>query len=302
MLFSVKEAIGNYIEGCSKKTGSENSVIVGKAVFAGMMIAMGAAGSNVAVHAIPNVGIARLVAGLVFPVGLMMVILLGAELFTGDCLMAMAVPENKISLLQLIRVLVLVYIGNMLGATLIALMTFACGQFDYSGGLLGAYTLKVALGKATLPVGRAFISGILCNILVCAAVLMAGCAKDVTGKLLVSFFVIMLFVTSGFEHCVANMYYISAGLFAKLNPDYVSLAASQYGIDASMLKLLNIKTYLVDNLIPVTIGNIVGGMVTFGLPLYFLNNGAENKNAVKKKESEEKENGYYPNNVVRTYR
>lgn len=200
-----------------------------------------------------------------------MVILLGAELFTGDCLMALGVAEKHISVADCIRVLVLVFLGNFAGALIFTALVYCSGQLDYSAGGLGAYTIKVAYGKATLPFGKAFTSGILCNILVCAAVLMAICAKDISGKLLVSFFVIMLFVTAGFEHCVANMYYITAGLFCKMNPDYVNKAMELYGYTEAQLSQLSWGSFLVKNLILVTLGNIVGGICCIGLPLLYLN-------------------------------
>ena len=235
-----------------------------------MMIGMGAAGSSVAAHAIGNVGLARLTAAVVFPVGLMMVILMGAELFTGDCLMIVGVPEKNITGGTFVKMLTLVYLGNLIGGVLLSWLVVMSGQLDYSNNLLGAYTIKVALGKATITWERGITSGILCNILVCAAVLMALCAKDISGKLLVSFFVIMLFVTAGYEHCVANMYYITAGLMAKYNPAYVSKAMEAYGLTADKLEQLNVFNMIVKNLVPVTIGNIVGGSCFVGLPLYYL--------------------------------
>lgn len=268
---SAKEAIEKYIDGCQAKVRMANERVFGKAVLAGAMIAMGAAASSVAAHSIPNVGLARLAAGVVFPVGLMMVILLGAELFTGDCLMAMSVSAGKQSLWDVMRVLVFVYLGNFVGASLLAVFVCMSGQLNYSDGLLGAYTIKVAMGKVNLPFSEALMSGILCNILVCGAVLMAGCAKDVAGKLLAAFFTILLFVTAGFEHCVANMYYITAGMLAKLNPAYTSVAAEQYGYTKEQLAGLNTGSYLLANLVPVTIGNILGGVLCIGLPLFFLN-------------------------------
>lgn len=270
--YTIKEVVDLYIGGCEGKITQPNSKIFGKAILAGAMIGMGAAASNVAAHMIPNVGLARLVAGLVFPVGLMMVILLGAELFTGDCLMAMSVSSGKQKALEVIRVLIVVFLGNLVGGIILTAMIYLCGQLDYSGGMLGAYTIKVALGKVNLSVTKAIVSGILCNILVCAAVLMAMCSKDITGKLLASFFTIMLFVTAGFEHCVANMYYLTAGLFAKENAGYVANAIEQYGITPEQLESLNIGKAIVANLIPVTVGNILGGIVFLGLPLYYLNN------------------------------
>ena len=154
---------------------------------------------------------------------------------------------------------------------MIALFIALSGQLDYSAGMLGAYTIKVAVGKVNISFVQGIISGVLCNILVCAAVLMAMCAKDITGKLLASFFVIMLFVTGGFEHCVANMYYITAGLIAMNNPEYVDLTISAYGFSQEYVESLNVINFLVKNLLPVTIGNILGGAFFVGAPLYYLN-------------------------------
>ena len=268
---SAKEAVEQYITGCQAKVKLSEERLFGKAILAGIMIGMGAAASSVAAHTIADVGLARLAAAVVFPVGLMMVILLGAELFTGDCLMAMGVSAKKNSVKEVARVLVAVYLGNFVGASLLAVLIAMSGQLDYSAGMLGAYSIKVAVGKAGISFSKAVVSGILCNILVCAAVLMAMCAKDVTGKLLASFFTIMLFVTAGFEHCVANMYYITAGLVAKMNPVYAELAMEQYGYSAEQLASLNVGNYLLGNLLPVTIGNILGGILFIGIPLYYLN-------------------------------
>lgn len=268
---STKEAIDKYVAGCQAKVQMSDDRLFGKAILAGIMIGMGAAASSVAAHTIADVGLARLAAAVVFPVGLMMVILLGAELFTGDCLMAMGVSAGKHSVKEVARVLLLVYFGNFVGASLLAVLIAMSGQLDYSAGMLGAYTIKVAVGKAGISFSKALVSGILCNILVCAAVLMALCAKDITGKLLAVFFTIMLFVTAGFEHCVANMYYITAGLLAKSNSTYVELAMQQYGYTQDQLATLNIGNYLLGNLVPVTVGNILGGILFLGLPLFYLN-------------------------------
>ena len=272
---SIRGAVNKYIDSCEIKIRTSPLKLFVKAIYAGLMIAMGAAGSSVAAHNVANVGLSRLAAGVVFPVGLMMVILTGAELFTGDCLMIMGTVEKRTTPGQLIKILSAVFIGNFLGAGFLAFAVYKSGQLDYSGGLLGAYTIKIALGKTTIDFERAFASGILCNILVCAAVVMALCARDIAGKLLVSFFVILLFVTSGYEHCVANMYYIAAGLFAKTNPDYVRIAMEQYGYTAEQLGALNISGFLVDNLIPVTIGNLVGGMFLLGLPIWYVSKDKE---------------------------
>lgn len=267
---SIKSAVNKYIAGCEAKVNTQAGKLLLKAVLAGAMIAMGAAGSSVAAHSVGNVGLARLAAAAVFPVGLMMVITMGAELFTGDCLMIMATASGKHSVRRLVRTLAIVYIGNFLGAGLTAIAVAGSGQLNYSDGVLGAYTIKLALGKVNMSFGQALISGVLCNILVCAAVMIAMCAKDITGKLLSAFFVIFLFVTEGFEHCVANMYYITAGLLAKMNPAYVQAAAQEYGLGAEQLAELNTGSFLFHNLLPVTIGNIIGGMVCVGIPLLYL--------------------------------
>ena len=264
-MLSMKEAIENYVEGCVGKVDCPAYKLFMKAILAGMMIAFGAA------HDIVNVGIARLVAGVVFPMGLMMVVMTGAELFTGDCLAIMATVQKKHTALKLIRMLVVVYLGNLLGSLMLTCIDYVSGQYNYSSGILGAYTIKVALGKCNLDFTTALASGILCNILVCAAVMLAARAKDVTGKLLCCFFIILLFVVSGYEHCVANMYYVPAGMIAKLNPLYVKDAMEQYGYTAQQLSTLNIPNFIFNNLIPVTIGNIVGGMAFFGIPLMYIN-------------------------------
>ena len=278
---NVGQVVEDYIAGCNGKITCPSSKLILKAVLAGAMIAFGASAGNVASHAITNVGLARVASAVVFPVGLMMIVLLGGELFTGDCLMAMSVMTKKQKMLSVIRVLATVFVGNLTGASLVAFGAFFSTQFDYSSGLLGAYTIKVALGKVTLPFWKAMVSGILCNILVCAAIIMAGAAKDAAGKLTAIFFVIMLFVVDGFEHCVANMYYITAGLIASHQSHYVNLAIEQYGLTLEKIQTLNIRTYLVNNLIPVTIGNIIGGAICLGLPLVILNI-SKNKNTEKK--------------------
>ena len=269
--FTIKQVVEAYIDGCRGKLGQTVPQILAKSALSGMMIAMGAGISSVAAHTVADVGLARLAAAVVFPVGLMMVILLGAELFTGDCLVFMSVLDRKQKLSAFVKLLVLVFLGNIVGGTLTAWMFSMSGQWNYSAGMLGAYTIKVALGKVNLSFAQALVSGILCNILVSVAVLMSMCAKDVTGKLLASFFVIMLFVTGGFEHCVANMYYITAGLIAAGDPKYAELAMTAYGFTADYMSTLNLGNYLLGNLLPVTLGNIIGGSLCIGAPMYYLN-------------------------------
>ena len=238
-------------------------------ILAGMFIGGGAAASSVAMHAISNVGISRFIGGAVFPVGLMMIVFIGGELFTGDCLLILGVMDKKVKVLSMIRVLLIVFFSNMIGAMLVALLVFFGGQYNFSDGLLGAFTIKVALGKSTISFGTALCSGIMCNIFVCGAVLMAGVAKDAGGKVWAIFFPILAFVVSGFEHCVANMYYIPAGIIAKSNEKYVQVAMDKYGITAEQLSELSWKNFFIDSSIPVTLGNIIGGMM-LGVVLYLI--------------------------------
>ena len=238
--------------------------------FAGMFIACGASASSVAMHAVENVGLARLVAGCIFPVGLMMIVFVGGELFTGDCLMVMGCLHGEYRVIDMLRVLAVVFLSNFAGAAVMAAMVSATTQFGFTGNLLGAFTIKVAMGKVNMSFGAAFVSGILCNIFVCVAVLMAAASKDIAGKVWAIFFPIMAFVVSGYEHCVANMYYVPAGIFAAANPAYAEAAVSAYGYTAGQMASLNWANFLVKNLVPVTLGNIVGGMVFVGLPLYLI--------------------------------
>lgn len=238
-------------------------------IMAGIFIAVGAATSNTASHAMSDVGLARLVSGVIFPVGLMLIVFLGGELFTGNCLIIVDIAAKRITWLSLVRNLAVVYFSNLVGALIIATLVFYSGNLNYTSGLLGAYTIKIAVGKIAITPVQAITSGILCNLLVCAAILKATSAKDIVGKIWAIFFPILAFVVGGFEHCVANMYYIPAGMIAATNPAYVAKAEEAYGITAEQIANLTIGNSL-HNFLPVTLGNIIGGMIFVGLPLYYI--------------------------------
>lgn len=239
-------------------------------LMAGAFIAFGGATSSAAIHNISNQGVAKALAGAIFPVGFMMIVFVGGELFTGDCLMLAGVVDKRFSALQLIKTLIIVWLSNMAGAILIATLVYYSGLLDYTSGALGAFTIKVAYGKCTITPFKAICSGILCNILVCIAVLMATAARDIAGKVWAIFFPICAFVVGGWEHCVANMFYIPAGIIAATNDTYVAKAEELYGITAAQISAsVNVGGFI-SNLIPVTIGNILGGMVFVALPLYVI--------------------------------
>ena len=269
------EVVSANINAAVAKAAAKKRRIFVLGIMAGAFIAMGAQSSSLAVHTITDVGIARTLAGCIFPVGLMMIVFVGGELFTGDCMMSMACMKGRIGFGSLLRTLLIVYLGNFAGAVLIAFLVAHSGQYDYSAGALGAYTIKVAAGKTGLSFIRALFSGVLCNILVCAAVLMAAAAKDIGGKVLAIFFPILAFVVSGFEHCVANMYYIPAGIFAAGNPAYVQKAQELYRLEVEKLAGLNWGNFVAVNLLPVTIGNIIGGAVMVGGVCFYLHGKAE---------------------------
>ena len=195
------------------------------AVLAGFFIAMGGAVTNTASHSIANVGAARVVCGLLFPFGLAMVILTGAELFTGNTLLVISVLERRTTTRAVLRSWVIVYLGNAAGAVLTAAGCAFGGQLQYSGGQLAVFTMRLAAGKCSLGTGSAVILGVLCNVLVTTGVLLALSAKDLPGRVMGAYLPVAFFVICGFEHCIANLFYIPAGLFAQAVPAYAALAA-----------------------------------------------------------------------------
>ena len=175
--------------------------------------------------------------------------------------MLLPLTQRKIGLGGLLRNWSIVYIGNFVGSIFVAWLIVTSGQLNVGDHLLGGITIKIAASKCRLSFCEALSLGILCNWLVCLAVWMAMGAKTMTGKIFAIFFPIWLFITSGFEHSVANMYYIPAGLLAKSNP---ALLAS-VNLSPEVLSSLTWTNFLVCNLIPVTLGNIIGGGVFVAL-------------------------------------
>ncbi len=265
--YTPSEVIKSNIKSAVAKANLPLAKMILLGMMAGAFIAFGGAASSVAAHGVADVGLARSIAGAIFPVGLMLVVFTGSELFTGNSLMIMAVIDKKITLLKMIRNLVVVYFANFIGAIIIDVLVFLSGQFDFSGGGLGAYTIKVALAKTSIAPVTAVISGILCNILVCLAIVLAGTAKDSIGRIFGIFFPIAAFVVCGFEHCVANMFYIPAGMLAATNTAYVQKAHELYGITAQQCSSLT-NFAGTESLLFVTIGNIIGGVLFVGVVLY----------------------------------
>ena len=229
------------------------------AIAAGALIAFGAQVSLTVMTGTEQLswGIAKLVGAMTFATGLMMVVLTGAELFTGNVMMTFAVIERKTSIWKLLRNWSIVYAGNFVGSILLAYLVYLSGCSHNSHEALGVLSLNTAYMKVNLTFLEAFTRGILCNWLVCLAIWMASSSRHVIGKIFAIFFPIMTFVASGYEHSIANMYFLTNGLFLKHTP---AIAAAS-GLTPDQLATFTWKSCLINNLLPVTLGNIVGAMV-----------------------------------------
>ena len=231
------------------------------AVLAGAFIALGAMFATVVTAGGADVpfGINRLAGGVVFSLGLVLVVVAGAELFTGNNLVVMAWADRRISLGRLLRNWGIVYAGNFVGAVATALLVFATRQYEFGDGAVAQNVLAIADAKTSLGWGQAVALGVLCNALVCMAIWLSYAARSVTDKVLAVIFPITAFVAAGFEHSVANMYFLPMGLLVK----GTSLGSAGDHAD------LTWSNALFGNLIPVTLGNIFGGAVMVGL-VYWL--------------------------------
>lgn len=252
------------------KETSINLLLLG--FLAGVFIAFASEGSNMAAFNLLSenhtYGLGKALAGSIFGTGLMLVVLAGGELFTGNTLIFLGVLDRKIKIGDMLRNWGYVYLGNFLGSLFVAYLMTESGLFSSGDQLLGAMTIKIALSKVNLTFSQGVILGILCNWLVCLAVWLSYGAKDMMGKIFAIFFPIWLFITSGFEHSIANMYYIPAGILAKGKESYYTKALS-LGIRQEELVNLNWKGFFLNNLFPVTVGNIIGG-VFFVATIYWV--------------------------------
>jgi len=219
-----------------------------------------------------GIGIQKFVAGAAFSLGLMLVVIAGAELFTGNNLMVSSVMSREITMRTMWQRWGLVYLANFIGSLLLAVLFLFSGLWKAGGGALGAAAVSIGFSKVSMGFGEALVRGIGCNWLVCLAVWMALAARQTVGKIFAIFFPIMGFVAIGFEHCVANMYFIPAAIL--LN-SWAGIA----GPAAADPNTLGWVSFLLKNLLPVTIGNIIGGAFFVGLSYWgaYLRPTAENK-------------------------
>ncbi|TEU16469.1 MAG: response regulator [Anaerolineales bacterium] len=255
-----------------KKAGLNIWTMFALAMLAGAFIGTGAILCTVVTTGLGAAGVGygviKLLGGLAFCLGLIAVVVAGAELFTGNNLIIMAFASGKVNLSGLLRNWVTVYVGNFVGSILTAFVMLLTKQYMSSGGALGANALKIANAKCSLGFIQAIALGIMCNALVCLAVWLCFSARSTTDKIMAIIFPITAFVAAGFEHSVANMYFIPMGLFVKgfAVPSFweaIGKTAADYGN-------LTWGAFFLANLLPVTIGNIIGGAGFVGLAYWFI--------------------------------
>jgi formate transporter FocA len=249
--------------------GWQNMFIL--AVLAGAFIALGAIfATTVTAGAADKLtyGVTRLLSGLVFCLGLVLVVVAGAELFTGNNLIVMAWADQRVSLAQLLRNWVIVYGGNFVGSVATAALMFYTKQYTFASGAIGLNILNIANSKSQLDFVQAVALGIMCNALVCLAVWLCYSARTTTDKILSIIFPITAFVAAGFEHSIANMYFIPIGLMVKAGaPASFWETIGKSTADYTALTWTN---FFVANLLPVTLGNIIGGSAMVGLVYWFI--------------------------------
>jgi formate/nitrite transporter len=247
-----------------QKTRMDSATVFVLSVLAGAFIAMGAvfATTVMAGDGLPY-GVERLLGGVAFSLGLILVVVAGAELFTGNNLVVMAWASRRVSTARFASNLALVYAGNFVGAILTVLVMAVAKQYTFGGGAVGEEALRIAAAKADLGFVQAVALGALCNALVCLAVWLTYSARTTADRILAIVPPIAAFVAAGFEHSVANMYFIPMGLFVKRDDAWVA------GMDG-LPELGGLDwSALVDNLVPVTIGNLLGGTVMVGALYWF---------------------------------
>lgn len=256
-MHSPLEIARNYVDVGVHKTNISAYKMLLFGFFAGLFIGFAGIASTTASSSITMASVAKLVGALVFPAGMAMVLIAGSELFTGNTLIIIAVLEKKVSVAKMLKNWCIVYIGNFLGAAFVAALVVYGGIPELFGGNLAQAIVNAGASRTALTVMQGFIRGILCNILVCIAIWMSFASKSVSGKLLTSFWPVMIFVLCGFEHSIADMYFGVAAL----------LTSTQYGIAAEGLTWGN---FLFKSLVPITIGNVIGGAGIVGLGYWSL--------------------------------
>ena len=252
-MLSIKETLRAYSLAGKTRTTAPALRIFLLGILAGFIIACGGVAASVASFSFTsNPSLARLLSALVFPIGLGPVLLTGAELFTGNCMLPVSVLDKNATLPGVLRNWLFSALGNFVGAAGLALLMAGSGALQYGDGALAAQVLRQAAAKCSLLPGNAFLLGVGCNILVCLGVLCGLSAHSVPGRIMGAYLPVFFFVIAGFEHSVANMYSITVGLLVKALPQYATVAAV---FPAPALT----PGGFARNLLFVMLGNIVGG-------------------------------------------
>ena len=265
-MYSPAEVAKNYVSIGKSKVNTPVSRMFVLAILAGAFIAIGGVAATTVAVSVEAPSIGKFLGACVFPGGLAMVLLAGSELFTGNCLLSIPLLEKEITVGGLLKNWIVVWLGNLAGGILVAAVCVFSSQASLFSNGLAVSMISTAAAKVSMPFTDALLKGIACNFLVCIAVWIAFAAKQVAGKILGLFFPIMMFVLCGFEHSVANMYYCAAGLFANMNPIYAQ-AAADAGVNTANLTW---GAMFAANLLPVTIGNIIGGFFCVGCAYWFV--------------------------------
>lgn len=239
-------------------------------ILAGVYIGIGAQFATlVTCDSTLHYGLTSLIAGIVFSLGLMLVVIGGAELFTGNCLIIMGYVSKRITTRELLNNWIISFLGNLVGSLTMVCWMYKTHQWEFFHNMVGAKALLIAHTKVNLTFKTALARGVLCNAMVCLAVWLCFSGRSVADKVLSIVFPIGGFVASGFEHCVANMYFIPMGVVLRKNPAIVAAAEKMAGktLDLSQLTW---NGFFVNNLLPVTLGNIVGGVILVGIVFWFV--------------------------------
>ncbi|MDP1579698.1 MAG: formate/nitrite family transporter [Candidatus Didemnitutus sp.] len=251
----------------SRKTQGDLASVFALSILGGAFIALGACFATIVwTHSGLGFGMARLMGGLVFSLGLILVVVAGAELFTGNVLLVVAWASRKVTLSALLRNWSIVFLGNFLGAVATAIGIYLTRQWSFVGGGVGAAAIDLAAAKVSHGFVAAFFLGAFCNALVCLAVWLCLGARSLTDQILAIVPPITAFVAMGFEHSIANMYFIPIGLLLAGDAEALALA----GRSAADLGHLTWLSFAWKNLLPVTLGNIVGGGVMVGAFYWFI--------------------------------
>jgi len=265
------ETANSFIDiGVYKAKMSRDKILV-SGFLAGAYIALAAQLMNMVTHdmvAIFGAGFTSFIGGSVFGIALVLVLVAGSDLFTGNTLLSMAWLNGNLSTREVINNWTWVYIGNFIGAMFLLWLMYSSNLWLGHGGEVGANAVALAYKKTHLSFWEAFVRGIGCNWLVCLAVVIVASARDVASKILGAWFPVMAFIASGFEHCVANMFIIPAGITASHNPEIAQAVMAHH--PTWDLSTLNTSSFIFGNLIPVTLGNIFSGAILVGAIYWYL--------------------------------